>query len=195
MIPGACSHFSMHVRSHTSSATPVLERAAVLLTHGPQHCWMRTGTYPRQTQVSVGHLQQLRMQQQRPRGLRRLPSTSRKHLQGTGADEAQKRMSGSRGVPYAFIPLSYGVLQLGEPLRRAQRRLTCAAHSSKRGTSDGDHGALCGIWGEHCSRAHQCMYVITSWSTGPVATTSRVRLNARRFSSHIYGLSMSVGGL
>ena len=167
MTPDACSHFVMHTRSHTGSTTPLRGRAAVLLTHGPQQCWMRTGTCPRQTQVSVGHLQQLRMQQQRPRALWRPHSASRKHLQGTGADEAQKRVSGSCDVRYTFILSSYDVLQLIEPLRRPQRLLTRAAPSSKRGTSDGHHGALCGIRGEHCCRRHQCMYVNTSRSTGP----------------------------
>ena len=88
----------------------------MLLTHGPQHCWMRTGTCPRQTQVSVGHLQQLRMQQQRPRALWRLHSASRKHLQGTCADEAQKRVLGSPGVLDTFILPSYDILQLVKPL-------------------------------------------------------------------------------
>jgi len=45
-----------------------------------------------------------------------------------------------------------------------------ASHSlriARNGTSDGDHGALCGIRGEHCCSGHQCMYVNTSRSTGP----------------------------
>ena len=88
----------------------------MLLTHGPQHCWMLTGTCSRQMQVSVGHLQQLRMQQQRLRALWRLPSAPRKHLRGTGADEAQKGVSGSCDVRYTFILSSCDVLQLVDPL-------------------------------------------------------------------------------
>ena len=137
MTPDACSQFSMHMCSHTGSTTPLRECAAVLLTHGPHHCWMLTSTCPRQIQVSVGHLQQLRMQQQRPRALWRLPSAPPKHLRGTGADEAQKRVSGSCDVRYTFILSSYDVLQLIEPLRRPQRLRTRAGPSSKRGTSDG----------------------------------------------------------
>ena len=167
MTPDACSHFVMHTRSHTGSTTPLRGRAAVLLTHGPHHCWMLTSTCPRQIQVSVGHLQQLRMQQQRPRALWRLPSAPRKHLRGTGADEAQKRVSGSCNVWYTFILSSCDVLQLIEPLRRPQRLRTRAGPSSKRGTSDGHQGALCGIRGEHGCRRHQCVYVNTSRSTGP----------------------------